>query len=111
MEIKVGEYVRTKEWGIAKVHKVDNGKVTWVKNKNNRVTHYFTQLKEPSKDLIDLIEVGDIVELSDVLHKDILYVWSKRMIKALKEDIENGIQLKSILTKEQFESIKYVVGD
>ena len=127
-DIKVGEYVRTKEWGIAKVHKVDNGKVTWVKNKNNRVTHYFTQLKEPSKDLIDLIEEGDYVNglkincILEVGKEKILrcvfpYREDSTEYKDLEEKGSEYCQLlhlrkddiKSIVTKEQFESIKYEV--
>ena len=64
-----------------------------------------------SENIIDLIEVGDIVEVFDVLHNDIVYIWNEEMLKALKEDIENGIQIKSVTTKEQFNSIKYVIGE
>lgn len=60
-----------------------------------------------SKNIIDLIEVGDIVEIYDVLHNDIICIWSDDMLKALKEDIENGIRIKSILTHEQFEQAQY----
>lgn len=62
-----------------------------------------------SPNIIDLIEVGDIVGTFDVLHNDIVYIWNEEMLKALKEDIENGIQIKSIVTHEQFNSIKYEV--
>lgn len=122
-EIKVGEYIRTKEWGIAKVHKVDNGKVTWVKNKNNRATHYFTQLKEPSKDLIDLIEVGDYVngfevtqnaedtpeeQCDGVYHKCIIVKQSFDGVKGWKMI---DFDIETIVTKEQFESVEYKRGD
>jgi hypothetical protein len=62
-----------------------------------------------SPNIIDVIEVGDIVEVFDVLHNDIIIVWHKEVLKALKEDIENGIQIKSIVTHESFNSIKYEV--
>ena len=62
-----------------------------------------------SFNIIDLIEVGDIVETFDVLHNDIVYIWNEEMLKALKEDIENGIGIKSIVTHQQFNSIKYEV--
>lgn len=64
-----------------------------------------------SSNIIDVIEVGDIVEIFDVLHNDIIFIWNEEMLKALKEDIENGIQIKSVTTKEQFNSIKYVIGE
>lgn len=66
-------------------------------------------VKKHSPNIIDLIEVGDIVEVFDVLHNDIVYIWNEEMLKALKEDIENGIQIKSIVTHQQFNSIKYEV--
>ena len=62
-----------------------------------------------SENILELIEVGDIVEVFDVLHNDIVYIWNEEMLKTLKEDIENGIQIKSIVTHEQFNSIKYEV--
>lgn len=62
-----------------------------------------------SFNIIDLIECGDIVETFDVLHNEIVYIWNEEMLKALKEDIENGIQIKSIVTHESFNSIKYEV--
>lgn len=64
-----------------------------------------------SDNIIDLIEVGDIVHIKDVLHEDITYIWSEDYLKALKEDIQNGIKLVSILTKEQMESIEYKVEE
>ena len=64
-----------------------------------------------SDNIIDLIEVGDIVHIKDVLHEDITYIWSEDYLKALKEDIQNGIKLVSIVTKEQMKSIKYKVEE
>ena len=68
----------------------------------------FSKIKH-SPNITDLIEVGDIVETFDVLHNDIVYLWNEEMLKALKEDIENGIGIKSIVTHQQFNSIKYEV--
>ena len=109
MEIEVGDYVRTEQWGIAKVHKVDNGKVTWIKNKNNRATHYFTQLGEPSKNIIGLIKKDDYVNGYKVdFVEDNWIVYNRnhpKYINILADDI------KSIVTKEQFESMEYKVGE
>lgn len=115
-KIKVGDYIRTKEWGIAKVNRIDNGKVTMIKNKNNRTTHYFTQLKEPSQNIIDLIEEGDYVNGIKIysVRKAIGYgnagqegiLINKNYMNCKfipKEDI------KSIVTKEQFKSVEYEV--
>ena len=50
-----------------------------------------------------------MVKIFDVLHNDIVYIWSEEMLKALKEDIENGIGIESIVTREQFESMEYKI--
>lgn len=107
-EIKVEEYVR-----------IENGSIDKVTNPNYYMSIYvecekgiylLNNIVKHSKQLIDLIEVGDIVEIFDVLHEDVIYIWSEEMLKALKEDIENGIQIRRILTKEQFSANCYKVG-
>lgn len=67
------------------------------------------EVLDHNKNIIDLVEVGDIVHIKDVLHEDITYIWSEDYLKALKEDIQNGIKLVSIVTKEQMQSIEYKV--
>lgn len=64
-----------------------------------------------SADITDLIEVGDIVEMYDVLNKDVIYIWNKEMLKAVKEDVANGIKIRRILTKEQYEANCYKVKE
>ena len=66
-------------------------------------------LGKVEENLVELVEVGDIVEIFDVLNEDVIYIWSEEMLKALKEDIQNGIKLVSIATKEQFSNIEYKV--
>ena len=60
-----------------------------------------------SFDSKELIEVGDIVEFIDVLNEEVIYIWDKEMLEAVKQDIEEGQTLKSILTKEEFTNRKY----
>ena len=64
-----------------------------------------------SADITDLIEVGDIVEMYDVLNKDVIYIWNKEMLKSVKEDVANGIKIRTILTKEQYEANCYKVKE
>ena len=66
-------------------------------------------LGKVSEDITDLIEVGDIVELVDVLSQEVIYIWDKEMLEAVKQDIEEGQTLKSILTKEEFMNRKYKI--
>ena len=113
MEIEVGEYVRTRAGHFYKITRIDeNGLIYW-----NKIQCGWSmeQLKDIvvkySKNIIDLVEVGDIVHIKDVLHEDIIHIWSEDYLKALKEDIQNGIKLVSILTKEQMKSIEYKVEE
>lgn len=111
-EIKVGNYIRTKQWGIAKVNTVSNGKCIQIKNKNNRVTHYFEQIGSPSSNIIDLIEVGDYVNghLVIAVDREKLEVSIENcMYGSDYEDINGNIDIKSIVTKEQFKAMEYEV--
>lgn len=106
-EIKVNDYIRTYQGDIGKAKTITS---TGIIIEDERHIH-FDGVTKHSQNIIDLIEVGDIVEIFDVLHNDIFYIWNEEMLKALREDIKNGIEIKSITTKEQFNSIKYVIGE
>lgn len=109
MEIEVGEYVRTKKYGdIGKLLKITNTKV-YLDSIGYPIDR--NEIAKHSKEPIDLVEVKDIVHTKDVLHEDITYIWSEEYLKALKEDIQNGIKLVSIVTHEQFESVEYKVEE
>ena len=111
MEIEVGDYVRTRAGHFYKITRIDeNGLIYW-----NKIQCGWSmeQLKDivvkHSKNIIDLIEVGDIVHIKDVLHEDIVHIWSQEYLEALKEDINNGIKLVEILTKEQYKQNCYKI--
>lgn len=113
--IEVGEYVRINNdfrliaLGIGEVIRINQDTI-YVKN-NFELPFAFKieNIAKHSKNLIDLIEVGDIVHTRDVLNEDITYIWSKEYLEALKEDLKNGIELVDILTKEQYERNCYTV--
>ena len=122
MEIEVGEYGRTNKGKIFIFAWLENSDGKRYTNKvllgNGKIFenkfYYFDdgeEIVKHSKNIIDLVEVGDIVHIKDVLHEDITYIWSEDYLKALKEDIQNGIKLVSILTKEQMASIEYKVEE
>lgn len=106
--IEEGEYVRTK-----------NGKIDKVINNNCYMPQYIEceksllykeDIVNHSKNIIDLIEVGDYVNGTeiDLLEKSENRVWSTSTYG--DEDIvfyEN--EIKTILTKEQFEQNCYTV--
>ena len=121
MDIKVGEYMRTKNGLIGKVNKIElkgsgvrfggefltdeiiqfnDGKIYERRVKDKNITKY-------SKNIIDLIEVGDIVFIQDVLNNDFVYIYDDEMLKAVREDIEEGLQITKILTHQQFEQNCY----
>lgn len=118
--IKVGEYVRTPEEGyIGKLverienalnyYKIDVGREI-IHCDNSRDNYIYSRegfgLKH-SKNIIDLIEVGDIVHTRDVLEEDYYLMFDEEMIKATRETIESGIELVDILTHEQYEKNTY----
>ena len=110
--LKVGDYVRTECGTIGKFKRyAKEGIKQWVEIVVG-TTLYTTSTKaiaKHSKNIIDLIEVGDIVEMCNVLNEDVVYIWDEEMLKAVKEDINDGIRLGAILTKEQYEQTKYKV--
>lgn len=117
-EIKVGEYVRNEDgyiWQIKKLEDLDNIFVDEAGKVRERVgetvfgDEITIDVVKHNKNIIDLIEVGDIVHIKDVLNEDIIYVWSDDYLKALKEDLNNGIKLVEIVTREQFKIVSYEV--
>ena len=118
MEIKVGDYVRTK-----------NGKIRTVKNTvaqyyitdrlNISDNNQFTKedIVKHSKNIIDLLEVGDyvnghlLVELSE-------NVYNQKLVTTEVDGKDGAIRhhylergIKSIVTKEQFSSMEYKVEE
>lgn len=123
MEIKVGEYVRTKNGLIGKVNKIElagsgvrfageylsdtiiqfnDGKVYERRVKDRNIAKH-------SINLTDLIEIGDIVFIQDVLNNDFVYIYDDEMLKAVKQDVEEGLEITQILTHELFEANAYKV--
>ena len=109
--MKAGDYVRTED-GIKKVLKYtyneryENGHCVWFDNKDCGLLFTDEEVNEmkPSSNIIDLIEVGDYVNGHLVI---------KRHNDLMLEDTFDLVQdedIKSIVTKEQFESMKYEVN-
>lgn len=115
MEIEVGEYVRINNdfrliaLGIGEVIRINQDTIYVKMNFELPFAFKIENIAKHSKNLIDLIEVGDIVHTRDVLNEDIVYIWSEEYLKALKEDLDNGIELVDILTFEQYVKNCYTV--
>lgn len=126
-EIKVGEYVRTKDGYIGKyvkdltvkwVIEIEDNEMTFPTGKHN--------IKKHSFNILDLIEIGDYVNGYKVLEiADSIYPNSKRIkiYENYKEEYERWIyiqeyngrirtqdDIKSIVTHEQFASVEYKIN-
>ncbi len=105
-EIKVGDYVRVNGI-IGKVEQIGNS-LFWIENgssyslDNKKVKH--------SKNIIDLIEVGDYVNGEKVIevHLDLGYVFVDKETE-LGTKTFCDYQIETILTHEQMEENQYVV--
>ena len=130
--MKVNDYVRTKAGDIGKI--ISEGIVNFLNKRH--IYKNFNELKKDkdiiksSPNIIDLIEVGDYVNGYKVLEicEGNFESNNPHNVKALKlEFIEQNINpnipffkryifilnedIKSIVTKEQFKSMEYKVGD
>jgi len=110
--MKVGDYVRTKFGQIGKLDYINEYNIYIKFAKNIRVIAKTEDYKS-SPNIIDLIEVGDYVNGHKVVDiaqapKRAVYTEEKGQIALIprtKGDI------KSIVTKEQFESMEYRIGE
>lgn len=112
MDIEVGDYVRTNDGRIFRVYKIDN--------KNSKYTLYSDEFTRPinykvtkhSKNIIDLIEVGDFVNGNRVVDK-YLYAGEKPVLETVGIEynaycLSEG-DIREILTKEQYLQNRYKV--
>lgn len=131
---EVGNYVRT-EYGIDKIigyryeSEYENGHVVWFEKSDSGCRFTDKDLPKSSPNIIDLIEVGDYVNGCYVTnrqanHNEGITIIPKRIgiIKCnayFNQGNYNDCEfkwveekdIKSIVTREMFESMKYKVGD
>ena len=112
--IEVNDYVRTKDGTIGKVIKVLSNRV-FLNSLGYAVL--IKDIVKHSKQLIDLIEVGDYVNGYKVISADYDVIDDKT--ECIELDLNNNYQynfisarqIKTILTKEQMASIEYKVEE
>jgi len=123
--MKVGDYVRTEYGVIAKIDNIVNfeqenkkpylnfnNMLVWTEDDRNVVGSRGIIIKS-SPNIIDLIEVGDYVNGSKVQEIGEGYVEIEEY-SGLNNDMPFVVKtedIKSIVTKEQFESIEYKIGE
>lgn len=127
MEIEVGMYVRTKNGEIGKIRVIIDNKIFINTNQ------YYSTVVKASYNIIDLIEEKDLVEIEyyslrknervtrlfEVSFKEGIYInLSNAKCEFMlingefnEEDKELKPIIKTIVTKEQFESMSYKVGE
>lgn len=128
MEIKVGEYVRTKNGIIGtliEISKAGNGTRYAGEYITDTIISIYTkphtevrvkdkEVKSHSKNIIDLIEVGDILKLKDGEKWEVQehqgdgnWIQTEWEVIENEEDFKNKVD--SILTHEQFSSLEYII--
>lgn len=108
--MKVGDYVRTKSGYIYKVKDTKDDIIL----DNNYSLFSIIRLQgevKSSPNIIDLIEVGDYVNGVLINIKDNKGVYHGAYDSADEVHITKFEDIKSIVTYEQFESMKYKVGE
>lgn len=124
-EIKVGDFIRTTDGYIRKIDNINTDKniitrrgkyILDIPYKNSQSVAE-SKIVKHSPNIIDLIEEGDyvngveVVDLDDGRHlkfaNDVSFV--DVGISTYRDGHVEGI--KSIVTKEQFNQMKYIVGD
>ena len=115
MEIEKGEYIRTK-YGIAKIIR------EYINDKSyfdcydidreldgcNFINDF--EILKHSKNIIDLIEVGDYVNGKEAISIRDYVDFKKICFDEDFDDVAYEENIKSVVTKEQFASVKYKVG-
>lgn len=108
MKLEVNMYVRTKK-GIYKINHFINNiytqKFTYIDNQGVSNILDEEEIIKASHNIIDLIEVGDYVNGSEVTSKDQFLGFGNHDWYILDNEI------KSIVTKQQFERMSYKVGE
>ena len=121
MKLEVGMYVRTKHYNhipsyISKIIKITDD---YVKLENQKDTHYSWEKEDilkASHNIIDLIEVGDYVNGYKVSLRGYDYADFVQCDYPVENGTTNHYKfyeqaIKSIVTKEQFSSMEYRLGD
>lgn len=104
MELEIGMYVRT-----------INGKI-WIIKSQQAISGHRKDIINASYDIIDLIEVGDYVngklvaKNKEVITTDNIYI-GRYLYEKDNSLISGEEDIKSIVTKEAFESMSYKVEE
>ena len=111
MNIEVNEYVRTIEGKIGKIIKYENFEYHIKIDKDEVWKCSEDFIVKHSKQLIDLIKVGDIVRIRTGLYSSFMeFIDNEECLLILKEQVKKFWTIEEILTKEQYMANCYKVG-
>lgn len=110
--IEAGEYVRTKNGKIDKVVSNNCYMEKYIKAEKDFI--FCNSIVKHSKQLIDLIEIGDILELSEYVDyfkkSEKIGISDIDMLSDIKQAIrDKKIEVLSVLTKERYRANRYKV--
>ena len=118
MKLEVGLYFRTKDGIIGKIDSIsEDGTEIYFDTKPifgngeefGSKWCYSTDIIKASHNIIDLIEVGDYVNGCRVIKVNLEP--PLKYVKCINDNCFEEKEIKSILTKEQFENNCYKIGD
>lgn len=111
-KLAVGMYVRT-EKGIYKINYFINNnytqKFTYIDNKGVSNILEEKEIIKASHNIVDLIEVGDVITTNNLCGEVTHIEGDKIYTTCYDGEYCYDYQIQSILTREQFESMKYEV--
>ena len=105
MKIEVGEYIRTKLGTIGETIKKYE-KYCVISNTRGEIDVPYENIVKHSKNIIDLIEVGDYVNGKEIHEID----ENRKRLYSYEKDDYNIIlnrEIQRVVTKEQFSNIEY----
>ena len=112
MKLEVGMYVRTKRDGIGKIISLSIGsedECCFIELSKRRTGIKEHNIIKASRNIIDLIEVGDVITTNNLCGEVTHVEGDKIYTTCYDGECCYDYQIKSILTKEMFESMKYEV--
>ena len=116
MKLKPNMYVRTKAGMIAKIidkrdvsGSLHREEIVFILDNGNRLALHSQKVVKASHNIIDLIEVGDIITTNNLCGEVTHIEGDKIYTTCYDGEYCYDYQIQSILTCEQFESMKYEV--
>ena len=105
MNLEIGEYVRTEIGTIGKVVRINEIYFT-IENNRGEIDVLYEGNQRHSKNIIDLIEVGDYVNGKEIHEID----ENRKRLYSYEKDDYNIIlnrDIQRVVTKQQFSNIEY----